>query len=374
MVAVKAKLQGFYSKLPLKSLPVMGQDNPVVEKISKKLNLKIFILGMLTVVGLHILVNVYISLNADSTISALEDKMQSITVLLDNHQEEDVILENTDRMVIPENIKIDGLTEKTQFGNLPIIRKSDNLTSFRAYSNAFNFKNLADKPLISFVINDYGLSKDNAMAALDILPKEVTFIASPYAHMPSEWISLARDKGHEVWYFLPVENNKFNSTGSDTVFHYLSLAKKRDKFRNALGKASGYVGLAAYTDDGLLTEKEHYSQIAEEVYTRGLGFLDLNPNSAPIFAVKAVSSGAPYLRADMRLRFIRGERDSFESLEALAKKKSHIIVVVDNTPNMIKQLAVWIMRVGQIDYIIAPVSAGYDLPLHRDPHSDNNKH
>ncbi len=102
------------------------------------------------------------------------------------------------------------------------------------------------------------------------------------------------------------------------------------------------------------------------MYIRGLGFLELNPDAASFIETQAFTSGAPYIKVDMVLHRMHGEKNSFDTVEKIAQTNGHAVVLVPNHPAIIKHLAVWIMKVAEADYIIAPVSAIYDLPLHTD--------
>ena len=72
--------------------------------------------------------------------------------------------------------------ENDTLGLLPIIRPSDNKGSFEAFRVNLPLGDTT-KPLISFVIIDYGLSKEQSKLALNLLPSGVTFSLSPYSFL-----------------------------------------------------------------------------------------------------------------------------------------------------------------------------------------------
>lgn len=337
-----------------KSLPLLQQ-----------INITALIKGLITVTAIYTLLFLYVYLNSANTIAQLESQIivENITVQhVKKHIEQP---HNQTENIATSMSVIDGLHEVRNIGRLPIIRKEDNLTSFRAYQHPFTFKNIGNKPVISFIIIDYGLSKAQSLSALDILPPEVSFILSPYSSLPDEWMAMAQSKGHEVWLNLPIQNKKPQDLGGNAIYHHSPSLEKKHNMHKSLAKTQGYIGIGSYTDDSINSEKQHYTELAEDLYRRGLGILELNPNAPTFIEGKALSMGAPYIKADLEVFKIKGKDNSFEALESIAKEKGHAIAIIPNYPTTIKNLAVWIMKVAQADYIIAPVSAIYDLPLHR---------
>ncbi|MGH1376871.1 MAG: divergent polysaccharide deacetylase family protein [Alphaproteobacteria bacterium] len=327
-------------------------------------------IGMATLGILYFLVSFYVSWSGAATLAALESKLSSETVSVhvapppeeqdkhgfqNKHATKDK--KNTFKLV-------KGLYKRTGEGKLPIIRRSDNLTSFRAYQAPFSFKDIGDKPLIAFIIQDFGLSQKNSEKALDILPPQVSFVLSPYAALPQEWLKMAKSKGHEVWLNIPIQNNTSPDLGPNTIFHHTALPKKAENMHASFSVALGYSGVASFTDNSMNRVKGHYLKIMDEIYARGLGFLELNPNASTTIEGKALTLGAPYIKSNMTVLRPKGN-NSFQQLEKVAKKNGYAVAIVPNYPDSIKNLSVWILKVGQMDYAIAPISAIYDLPLHR---------
>ncbi len=348
----------------------MAKGNIV--KIAKQINVKYLAISIACVAFIYLLIFFYIYMASSSSIAKVESKLASEIVIVEyikEEKKEEKSLKTTIGKAGIKEIIIDGLYENTKFGKLPIIREKDNLTSFRAYQQPFSFSK-TKKPIISFIVIDYGLSQEQSEAALDLLPKEVSFLLSPYSILPQEWVKMARDKGHEVWLNLPIQNDKTTDLGKNTIFHHASINKKIEAMKRSMALAEGYVGLASYTDESINIASKDYLKLADEIYSRGLGFFEINPNAPNLIKGKAFSKSAPYIKADLEIFKINGEHNSFETLEKIAHKKGSAIAVIPSYPNTIKNLAMWIMKIAQSDYIIAPISAIYDLPLYRD--SNNN--
>lgn len=338
-------------------LPSLSSDH------FKTIDLKSFGVGLAAVCGLYVLIFVYVFISANNTLSELEGRLSSFSALIAIENK------NTDSPSDAhknENILIGGLLEKADEGNLPIVRKKDGLTSFRAYQLPFDFKKVNERPVVVFVVKDFGLSAETSQSALDLLPPEVGFILSPYSTLPEEWIRLARESHHEIWLNTPIENKELvqNDTGSATIMIKSSYVQKLSALHWTLARGSGFIGVSAHSDDMILESKEQYSNLVDEIYNRGLGYLELNPNANSFIQSKALTNDAPYVKADMEVLRMTGE-NSFEQLEDKLNENGVIVAVIPNFPNQIKNLATWILKNGQSNYTLAPASAMYDIALHQ---------
>lgn len=339
----------------------------IVEKIKHKgaiVDKKKLAYSFGLVAGIYALIFTLVSLTSEGTRKKLEDKMSIVTVELSTKALEPTRHE-INRQAIAKAKLIDGLSRYEEIaGQLPIIRQSDHLTSFRAYQTPFSLEAIGNKQVVSFIIKDFGLSVKESNIALDILPAEISFLLSPYAALPQEWINRAREKGHEVWLEIPIQASDNNDRGLNTIYHHDSLIEKGKTLRTTLARGLGYVGVGIFTDQTLLEIDDHYKRLTQEIYGRGLAIFEANPNAPDLVEILAVTKAAPYIKADSELLRMKGKK-SFDAIEALVKKEKQAIAIVPPYPTIIKDLALWIEKVGKIDYVIAPVSAIYDLPLAR---------
>lgn len=340
---------------------------PAIEKFKQKwtvVDKKRLAYSIGAVSGIYALIFILISFTATGTRRKLEDKMSIVTVELGTK-----VLELTsheiNRQAIASANLIDGLSRYEEIaGQLPIIRQSDHLTSFRAYQTPFSLDGIGNKQVISFILKDFGLSEKESNMALDILPAEVSFQLSPYAALPQEWINRAREKGHEVWMEIPIQTSDNKDRGLSTIYHHDSLSEKGKALRGSLARGLGYVGVGIFTDHTILEIDDHYKKIMQEIYGRGLAILESNPKAPNLIEILAITKAAPYIKANDELLRVKGKH-SFETIEDLAKEEMQAIALVPSYPNIIKDLALWIEKVGKVDYVIVPVSAVYDLPLAR---------
>ncbi len=348
-----------------KSLPPLPKlDKHQIQGMIEKLDLRALAIGIGITLVFYTLINIFVWLKATSTIDHLKSQLPSTHTTITKAEPKPTTKQHNEPEESGKFI-IAGLSTKTSAGNLPIIRKTDYLTSFRAYQAPFTFSKTDNRPIISFIIKDYGLSARGSNLAAKELPAEISLMLSPYASKPSSWVNRAHNKGHEVWMHMPMQNEKTTDQGPNTVFHHASLNDKQTAIYKTLSKTLGYVGLSAHTDESFKTAKEEYSQIFDEIYNRGLGYLELNPDAPSLIEGKAFAKGAPYIKADIEVLRMTG-KDSFNTLENIANKQGYAVATIPNYPFAINNLISWLEKAGSIDYQIAPISAIYDIPTQRD--------
>ena len=318
------------------------------------------------VIGFYAIIFGLVYLRSSATLTSLEDSMPSETVEVSKGVA--FGQEKSPHITDKEANLVTGLSQREDIGNIPVIRRSDQLTSFRAYQSPFEFNNLKNKDLLAFMVTDFGLSEETSNIALDILPPQVSFLLSPYSELPMEWIKRARAKGHEVWIDLPIQNKKSIDQGLNTIFHHQSLSKKVKAMHKTLARALGYVGVGIFLDKSSLPVDNQYKQLSDELYSRGLGIFEKNPNAPPYIEAIATAKGAPFVKADLEVLQMQG-KNSFQEIEGIVQERGYAVAVIPSYPKAIKNLAVWIEKAGKVDYAIAPISAIYDLPLERSPSS-----
>ncbi len=331
-------------------------SSAIINKV-KTIDIKSLVTSLTLVAAIYMAMFYYIKSNDSASIMKIESMLDTKTVAVTagNISDYSAPTPNSHDMSIEE---MHSFYENDTLGLLPIIRPSDNKGSFEAFRVNLPLGDTT-KPLISFVIIDYGLSKEQSKLALDLLPSGVTFSLSPYSSLPNEWVKMAKNKGHEVWLDLPIQKDSGIDTGENTIFHHAPLVKKEKAMRLSLAKAQGYAGVTSFTDSSINKSKGHYFKLVNEIYSRGLAFLEFNPKADGAIKQRSLYMNKPYINADTKIIMTRG-KFAFNELEELAKKRGYAIAVIPNYPETIKNLAVWIMKVGQIDYSIVPASAVYD--------------
>lgn len=259
---------------------------------------------------------------------------------------------------------IAGLYVETTDGRLPIIRVSDKMTPFQAYRRSFT--PVADKPIISIVVMDVGLSNTASQAVMSDLAQDVTVAVSPYSSSPEFWLNESRFRGHETWLKLPVEPDLYplDDTGPQTLLINAVERQNLNKLNWAMARGSGYAGFVTGYQPAFMKSANDVRPIVHEIYSRGLGFVDgdTNPSSVPE-SIAAGLNGA-YAHNDVWID-IPSTREhiaaSLRQLEVNAQSNGRSIGFIHSTPMGLRMLQSWIDGLEQKGFVIAPLSAQSDI-------------
>ncbi|MCK5374644.1 MAG: divergent polysaccharide deacetylase family protein, partial [Alphaproteobacteria bacterium] len=298
------------------ALPAMLNNLSLPPAVKEKWDIldKRYLLIILSgILGFYLLIFVYVHFSADRTIAKMEQKMATIGVKLTEKELAPFYYTNDrgaslysynnykpdiDSQTMANANLIEGLSVYDEtIGRLPMIRSADSLTSFRAYQASFSLNGIGKKPVLSFIMKDYGLSDKDSNMALDILPPEVSFLLSSYATLPQEWINRARERGHEVWIEIPIQHGDHNDTGLNTIYHHNALGEKGRLLRKSLARGLGYVGVGVFMDQTALDSDKHYKKLVSELYGRGIAIFALNPEAPSFVESMAITKAAPYIKA-----------------------------------------------------------------------------
>lgn len=337
-----------------------------------------FQIGLTITGAFYLLLLIYAYMSADSVRENMEKSLASHSILLTQTttETEDVHPEDKNASIVDKQNKdpqpqdkdkdppgalikspMQGLYEKTSIGKLPIIRLSDNLTSFDTYKRPFDPTSITG-PAVAFLIKDYGLSEKESNQALKEFPPEISFLLTPYASEPERWKELARKAGHETWLNIPVENSDIahSDTGPITILTRANLAENLDNINRALARTTGYVGIASYTDELLEDSSSMIKTLFSNTLKRGIGYLELNPNSPDTLEAVALTASSPYVKADSWIND-HNTLKSIEALEAAATHKGFALCIVTLTPHNIDTVKNWIADSKKRGYFLAPASA-----------------
>lgn len=273
-----------------------------------------------------------------------------------------------------ETFPIAGLFENTADGHtLPVIRKHDGMSPFRAYSKTYT-PVPAGKPLIALVINDVGLSPAIAAKLHAELPAEVTFIVNPYANslnvLEKQWHADKR----EIWLKIPFETASFpqDDPGMRGILTRASLSQNMDNFKWALSRLAAYSGVAARIDNSYLQARPLLGALAKEGFDRGLGYFELNNSAPPQIKDMAERQKMPYIRSEINLHDPKwnGEINEAASLlETVAESKGYAIGVLQPYPETVDFLKKWISTLRDKNFVFVPLSSIYTHKLAQSPAS-----
>ncbi|PZP54043.1 MAG: hypothetical protein DI586_10370 [Micavibrio aeruginosavorus] len=255
---------------------------------------------------------------------------------------------------------IAGLHTETPYGLVPVIRKEDGLTPFKAYAPPFA-ANASAKALVSFVMTDFGLSEKTSESAIKNLPAGVTMVLDSYARGAQEWASKARTHGHEVWLSLPLQSIDYPAvdTGPKTVHSSLSDNEANIRMLQSLGIATGYSGVIVNNSLGFSQSQPLLQKILADIAGRGLGIVQSDKTDNNLSKM-AAQTKAPYGVADVNIDLIDGEKSLSAKLieiEAMAVDRKKLIVFFSPYPATVKALQDWSTKAAGRGIQFAPLSA-----------------
>ena len=360
---------------------------PHPKESQKKISLRTFSLGLFLSFTVLSTLMFWAFMNSDETNKDLKERLGSKTVLIEKPAIKEaqtiipeievapvVAIPPTDNVSkkLPQNntapqksgslvsAPIPGLFESIDVGLLPKIRDKDGITPFNAYKKPFTAS--PDKPLLSFVIYNAGLSSQRTAELIELFPAEITFSFSPYSSDLQNIIAVARADGHEPWLSLPLEpkNYPLKDPGPLTLLKSVSEKQNQDRLYKILSSATGYAGLVTNKNHAFDPEAIKTSPVLNEIFTRGLTITDTNLSSPHFNKVMAAKYDAPYGIADIwmddDLTPIGLNRQIRRMIE-LGTAKGRLVVMLNNYPTSLNALNKFLSSAAANDFQLAPLSA-----------------
>jgi len=272
---------------------------------------------------------------------------------LENLNLEDIVSQQSRAL---REAPVEGFYEESASGLLPI-SKSPTQTPFEIYRKPYVLNKT--KPYLAIAINDFGLDENMSQEMIDSLPSTVTLIMSPYSSNPDKWMKAASAAGHEVWLNLPLENKDFPLTdpGAKGLLTRVSLQYNQDRVEWILGRTTGYVGIAAFSDRALENAKNVFEKMGREMLGRGLGYFEMNTGGDSFFLPVAKGSQAPYLQNDVSIDILNVQSPVFQSLQQQIEADGNAAVVITPTPLNLLEILGWMQTLEDSGIATVPLSA-----------------
>ena len=276
------------------------------EKKEKKLHFsfRFFFLGLFMFSTLFAGLIIWASTHADTTLEKLENKLPSKTTIVKTSATPNKSANQATTIKLPDvtknantkdttapknasaketlpavktsnkNIDLNSLIQTTPYGNLPQIDKEKRLYPHKSYRTSFVRK--TDKPMLSIIITQMGLSPQKTESIIENFPKEVSFSFSPYASNLKKSTLLARKKDHEIWLSLPLETKNYplNDPGPSTLLINTSTEKNQDRLYRILSSTTEYVGVISNPENAFKKEDNNVNAAIKNIFERGLAFID----------------------------------------------------------------------------------------------------
>lgn len=253
-----------------------------------------------------------------------------------------------------------GLHQSTPQGMVPVIRKDDGMTAFKAYS--VEFMPPADtKAIISLVMVDFGLSQAVSEKAIANLPGAVTFSLSPYSREAQKLTTAARQGGHEVWLHVPIQHITYGTddTGSLSILVNASIDQNKARLMSSLGKATGYAGVIDMDTPAFGDAAADLDSIYSAIVDRGLALAQGNPKDTMTGAFAATHKAA-FIQNDIWIDRSAAPADVAQELEKLRQIALNGNIAVGffhPYPAVIAAIKEWSVQLGHDNIHLAPLSA-----------------
>jgi len=245
------------------------------------------------------------------------------------------------------------LLRQTGAGSLPI--RAGGREAWKVYSRPVSVAQTKPGAKIAVVVTGLGLSTDGTAAAINKLPADVSLSFSPYGGGLSEQMRKAREDGHEVLLDLPLEPVNFpaHDAGPLAVLQSHSPGEAIGHLDIVLGKAAGYVGLAAPLRSPV-TATESWPLMLQELKDRGLlmvgdGLVGIEDKAMPAAAqVTLVADETPFRTAiDAKLARVL----------ATAQRDGSAIIYIQARPISFERVLAFIASFPEKNVMLVPVSA-----------------
>ena len=245
----------------------------------------------------------------------------------------------------------------------PTARAPERLTGDAAWQRFSQPFDRADaRPRIALVVTHLGLNDEETARSIDTLPPGVTLAFSAYADGLDQWLSQARDDGHEALLMVPMEPEDYpaDDPGPHTLRTVDGPETNLENLDWVLARADGYVGVMDTFGSRFTASSAALRPVLRTVGARGLAFVDTraSPRSAGVQVATAL--GLPSAAVDLRLNAL-ASADTIDlrllQLEALARESGRAIATIEAYPQALERLAAWSDTLSAKGLVLAPITA-----------------
>lgn len=218
-----------------------------------------------------------------------------------------------------------------------------------------------ERPLVAVVITDLGLEKAVSVRAIEELPPEVTLAFSPYAEDLKGLAEAARTKGHETLVSVPMEPAAATrDPGPSALLVNNSPAENDVRFKWALSRFTGYVGVITHMGGRFTAVAEPLGPVLRETRDRGLLFVDGRAAAKSAVGVIAEDIGLAWAAVDRRLDAAASGAAidaRLKDVEALARRKGTAVAIAGAHARVIDRLSAWAPGLQAKGLALAPITA-----------------
>lgn len=317
-----------------------------------------FLKGLIVVGAVYVLILLTLIIRSDAILKNAQQSLPTKTVLIENIApikmvHGDGVHENSTPNKIGEATSSEAI--------LPVITADKN-SYFKEYHKAYPIPQ--DRKLISVLITGVTSIDDKVKTDLDALPETIAFSLSPYSKDLEKIETHLYEQGREMWLSIPMEylspDNKIVDPGPRALLSRLAFLNNQENLHWTMSRAHYYAGLSANSSSAFLKNQPVMRLILKDIFSRGLGLIDENPDGLSYFEQNAAFHNAPYLKVDVNLsktEWFNAIRESYLSAIQIARDTGHSFIVVPYYPNMVRDLQSFIASLDENEFAIVPPSS-----------------
>lgn len=250
-----------------------------------------------------------------------------------------------------------ALIQETPEGPLPRIA-DDGRKPMAAYAAPA----ASGKFRIAIVVSGLGLSAKATHAAIAGLPAAVTLAFEPYAGDVQQFVSEARQAGHEALLEVPMEPLDFpdSDPGPNTLRSGVEQDGNGQRLNWAMSRLTGYAGVTNLLGQRFLADSDALSPTMVQLARRGLYFYDNGAVPQSVASDVAGRSGMAFAKATNTLDDVQSALEIDRRLSDLeAEARAHGIAIGSGFlyPVTVARIAQWSKGLEGRGFVLVPVSA-----------------
>lgn len=218
------------------------------------------------------------------------------------------------------------------------------------------------RPRIAIIVGRLGLSRPSGIESIRRLPGAVTLAFDTTAKGVPDWISRARQTGHEVLIMLPVRSAKFPIVDEGPAALQASFTPEDNikRMEKTLMRGAGYVGVVTTPEGDMATHEQSLRPVLEGLHKRGLMIVDGGGTPNTLVPRVATALGQPMARVDLMIDAEpsrAGIEAKLAELETLARNGRAAVGYAQALPVTLDRLIAWIPTLEGKGIALVPVSA-----------------
>lgn len=215
---------------------------------------------------------------------------------------------------------------------------------------------------IALVVSGMGISESATAHAIDVLPPEVTLSFAPYGSNLQQWITRAREAGHEVLLELPMEPFGYpqNDPGPHTLLTGTDGTENIARLEWLMSRFTGYAGVMNYQGARFTTSPTSLKPVLAALQARGLLYVDNGASARSLAPTLAQEIGLPAVQANRIVDPVQNPEviaTSLDMLEQASQQSGEALGIASGFPVTVDALAQWTASLEKNGFVLVPATA-----------------